>query len=114
MNRRRSLARAFRGLSVVAVSALTVVLVALLPAPGSRPSRLLLFGLVALFGWVGAAGAVRSRVRLLTAGAVGLFLLGFWQFTVGWVVLPTSLVLLVTAALVLLDGPPEGRERPPA
>lgn len=114
MDRQRSLARAFRGLSVVAAGALTVVLVTLLPAPGSRPSRLLLFGLVALFGWVGAAGAVRSRARLLTAGAVGLFLLGFWQFTIGWVVLPTSLVLVVTAVLILLGDPPEGHERPPA
>lgn len=106
MERRYSALDVFRGASVASVGLLTLVLLALLPAPGYRTSRLLLFGLVALVAWVGAAGAVWKRVWPLVGGAAGLFLLGFWQFTLGVVMLPAAAVLLTTALLV--SGPSSG------
>ncbi|MFC7199710.1 hypothetical protein [Halospeciosus flavus] len=73
----------FRGASVVAVFFLTLVLLFFLPRPGYQTSRLVLFAVVLFVGWVGAAGAIFSRSNLLVAGAVGQFLLGFWNFTIG-------------------------------
>lgn len=89
-----------RGASVLTVVLLTVVLLALLPAPGYRTSRLVLFTISISLGWIGAAGAVFNRPRLLVIGALGQFLLGFWNVTVGLVMLPTGAVLLVTALLL--------------
>lgn len=89
-----------RGASVVAVGLMTLVLLALLPAPGFRTSRLVLFVLIIAIGWVGAAGATWGRFRPTMLGAIGLFLLGFWQFTIGLILLPTCVVLLVTAVLM--------------
>lgn len=94
-----------RGGSVLVVGLLTLVLLALLPAPGYRTSRLVLFALIIAIGWVGAAGAVLERFWLTLGAAIGLFLLGFWQFTIGVVMLPTSLALLLTA--ILIRGPSE-------
>ena len=103
MERRYSLLDILRGASVIAVVLLTLVLLALLPAPGYRTSRLVLFAVVVLFAWIGAAGAVSGRFGLLLAGAIGQFLLGFWNFTIGLFMLPTGAVLLVTA-LLLREG----------
>ena len=89
-----------RGASVVAVALLTIILLALLPSPGYRTSRLVLFIITICLGWIGAAGAVFYRFRLLLIGALGQFLLGFWNFTIGLVMLPTGAVLLVTALLL--------------
>ncbi|WP_396612837.1 hypothetical protein ACH9L7_06085 [Haloferax sp. S1W] len=89
-----------RGASVAAVALMTGVLVALLPQPGYQTSRLVLFAMVIVIGWVGAVGAVKRQFSLTLAGAIGLFLLGFWQFTIGLVMLPTSVILLLTALLV--------------
>jgi hypothetical protein len=90
----------FRGASVVAVVLLTIILLASFPAPGYRTSRLVLFTITICLGWVGAAGAVFNRVSLLLIGALGQFLLGFWNFTIGLVMLPTGAVLLVTTLLL--------------
>jgi len=100
MEKRYSTLDILRGASVVAVVLLTLILLATLPAPGYRTSRLVLFAIVILVGWVGAAGAVFNRVRLLLIGAVGQFLLGFWNFTIGLFMLPTGGILLVTALLL--------------
>lgn len=81
------------------VGLLTLVLLALLPAPGYRTSRLVLFALIITIAWVGAAGVVFGRFGPTVGAAIGLFLLGFWQFTIGVVMLPTSLALLLTAIL---------------
>lgn len=89
-----------RGASVVAVGLMTLVLLALLPAPGFRTSRLVLFVLIIAIGWIGAAGVVWVRFWPTILGAIGLFLLGFWQFTIGLIMLPTCFVLLVTAILI--------------
>jgi hypothetical protein len=89
-----------RGASIVSVALLTIILLAILPAPGYRTSRLILFTITIVLGWIGAAGAVFNRFRLLLLGAVGQFLLGFWNFTIGLVMLPTGAVLLVTALLL--------------
>lgn len=89
-----------RGASVVVVALLTIILLALLPAPGYRTSRLVLFIITICLGWIGAAGAVFYRSRLLLIGAIGQFLLGFWNFTIDSVMLPTGAVLLGTALLL--------------
>lgn len=89
-----------KGTSVVLVGVLTLFLLALLPQPGYRLSRLVLFGVVILVGWIGAAGALFERFVPTVSGALGLFLLGFWQFTIGLVMLPTSGSLFVTALLL--------------
>ncbi|SEK64812.1 hypothetical protein [Haloferax larsenii] len=94
-----------RGASVTAVAITTVVLLALLPRPGFRTSRLVLFAAVVALGWIGAFGAVRKQFWPTIVGALGLFLLGFWQFTIGLVMLPTSAVLLVTAFFVRGESP---------
>lgn len=90
-----------RGASVVAVVLLTIILLVTLPAPGYRTSRLVLFTSIILLGWIGAAGAVFSRFSLLLVGAIGQFLLGFWNFTIGLFMLPTGAILLATALLSL-------------
>lgn len=92
------------GLMVV----VTVVLATLLPRPGYHHLRLGYFLLVAVVGWVGAAGALLERLRPTVAGALGLVLLGFWQFTVGLVMLPTAAALFVTAALLRENGRKQG------
>ena len=89
-----------RGASVVAVVLLTVILLAILPAPGYRTSRHVLFLITIGLGWVGAVGAVVNRFKLLIIGAAGQFLLGFWNFTIGLVMLPTGAILLLTALLL--------------
>lgn len=89
-----------RGTSVIAVVLLTAILIAILPAPGYRTSRLVLFLITIGLGWVGAVGAVLNRVSFLLIGAVGQFLLGFWNFTVGLFMLPTGAILLLTALLL--------------
>lgn len=94
----------FRSTSVVAVVLLSLILLATLPAPGYRTSRLVLFTIIILLGWVGAAGAIFNRFRLLLIGAIGQFLLGFWNFTIGVFMLPTAVILLVTAVLVRRDA----------
>jgi hypothetical protein len=94
-----------RGASLVAVVFLTLSLIVILPQPGYRTSRLVLFLIVVLFGWIGAAGAIFSRYRLILIGAIGQFLLGFWNFTIGLIMLPTGTVLLITAFLVREDSP---------
>ena len=88
------------GASVVMVSVMTLILLALLPQPGYRLSRLVLFALVTLVGWLGATGAVLDRFVPTVIGAVGLFLLGFWQFTIGLIMLPTAGVLFITAMML--------------
>lgn len=90
----------FRGASVVAVGLMTLVLLALLPAPGFRTSRLVLFALIIAIGLMGAAGAVWVRFWPTVLGSIGLFLLGFWQFTIGLIMLPTCMILLLTAILM--------------
>jgi hypothetical protein len=89
-----------RGASIVAVTLLMIVLLAILPTPGYRTSRLVLFTVTIFIGWIGAVGAVFERFRLLLIGALGQFLLGFWNLTIGLVMLPTGAVLLVTALLL--------------
>ncbi|ELZ85944.1 hypothetical protein C453_09013 [Haloferax elongans ATCC BAA-1513] len=89
-----------RGASVTAVAITTVVLLVLLPRPGFRTSRLVLFAAVVALGWIGAFGAVRKQFWPTVVGGLGLFLLGFWQFTIGLVMLPTSAMLLLTALFV--------------
>lgn len=93
-----------RGASVLAVGLLTLILLALLPTPGYQISRLVLVAIVILLGWVGAAGAVANRFNLLLLGALGQFLLGFWNFTIGLFMLPTGAILLVTALLIREDS----------
>lgn len=102
-----------KGASVVLVGVMTLFLLALLPHPGYRLSRLVLFGLVILVGWVGAAGALFERFVPTVSGALGLFLLGFWQFTIGLVMLPTSGALFVTA-LLLRENTGDRAETPTA
>ena len=104
MEKRYSLLDVLRVGSVVAVVLLTMVLLAFLPQPGFRTSRLALFAIVILVGWVGAAGAILGRSRLLLIGAVGQFLLGFWNVTIGLFMLPTGAVLLVTALVLREDS----------
>lgn len=99
--------RSYRGVAVGATVLLTLALLALLPQPGYRFSRLAYFALVAAVAWIGAAGAVWRRPRLLAASAVGLFGFGFWQFTIGLVMVPTAFVHLVVA--MLLAGRDDGR-----
>lgn len=89
-----------KGASIVMVSVMTLILVALLPQPGYQLSRLVFFALVILIGWIGAVGAYFERFVPTITGAVGVFLLGFWQFTIGLIMLPTSGALLVTALLL--------------
>ena len=93
-----------RGTSVIAVVLLTLILLATLPAPGYGTSRLVLFAIIIFLGWVGAAGAVFTRFNLLLIGAIGQFLLGFWNFTIGLFMLPTGAILLVTALLLREDS----------
>jgi hypothetical protein len=33
-------------------------------------------------------------------GAVGLFVLGFWNFTIGLAMIPTGIILLITSLLI--------------
>lgn len=99
MEKRYSNLNVLRGASVTAVALLTLVLLAILPQPGYRTSRLVLFAIVIAVGWVGAAGAVWGRFGPTIAGAIGLVLLGFWQFTIGLILLPTAVILLITALL---------------
>jgi hypothetical protein len=93
-----------RGASVTVVALLTLVLLAILPQPGYRTSRLVLFAIIIVVGWVGAAGAIWGRFGPTIAGAIGLFLLGFWQFTIGLIMLPTAAILLITALLAREDA----------
>ncbi|NHN42787.1 hypothetical protein G9C85_14275 [Halorubellus sp. JP-L1] len=96
-----------RGASVVAVALLTLLLLLTLRAPGYRTSRLVLFAVVALVGWVGATGAVYDRAKLLFVGALGQFLLGFWNFTIGLFMLPTAAILLANAMALEQEQPTE-------
>lgn len=89
-----------KGASVVLVGVMTLFLLALLPQPGYRLSRLVLFGFVILVGWIGAAGVLFERFVPTVCGALGLFLIGFWQFTIGLVMLPTSGALFISALLL--------------
>ncbi|AFK19666.1 hypothetical protein E6P09_01825 [Haloferax mediterranei ATCC 33500] len=107
-----SKANILRGASVAAAALQTIFLVALLPQPGYQTSRLVLFAVVIGLGWVGAAGAVRNRFALTVGSALGLFLLGFWQFTIGLVMLPTAAIFLVTA--LLTRGESETQSKPAA
>lgn len=87
------------GAVVVATAGLvTLLFLVLLPAPGFGVSRVAYFLLVDVVAWVGVAGAVRHRPALLLGSGVGLFLLGFWQFTIGLFVVPAAVVFLVAGA----------------
>lgn len=96
----RTLVDVARVASVLGVVGLIAVLAYLLPSPGYRPSRLYLFVLVGAVGLLGAVGAVLERPKLVGGSSVGIFLLGFWQFVLGVVMLPVSAVLFLTALLV--------------
>ncbi|RYJ19565.1 hypothetical protein ELS19_00805 [Halogeometricum borinquense] len=87
-----------RSIAVIAATALTFALLALLPRPGYSTSRFVLFGVMAGVGWVGAFGVVTNRLGVALVGVIGLFLFGFWQFTVGLAALPVAVALLVSAA----------------
>jgi hypothetical protein len=102
VERRIRLEDVFRGLTVGAAVLLTLVLAALLPQPGYSTTRLAYVLLVVAVAWVGSVGALRCRPPWLAGSGVGLFLLGFWQFTIGLVMLPTAALYLVTA-VVLYD-----------
>ena len=99
-----------RARSLVEVAGLTLVHVGVLLLPGGRSPSLVLFALVIVVAWVGAAGAIwRRPVPTLVGGAGGL-LLGPLRVTIGLIVVPVTLLLLATAFLVWGE-PPEGPDR---
>ncbi|QIB76128.1 hypothetical protein GL213_02140 [Halogeometricum borinquense] len=87
-----------RPIAVIVAAALTFALLALLPRPGYSTSRFLLLAVIAGAGWVGAFGVVTNRLGVALVGVIGLFLFGFWQFTVGLAALPAAVALFVSAA----------------
>lgn len=93
-----SLTDVVRGLALAAVLALTVALLALLPEPGLRASRVVLFAAILAAAYAGAYGVLRHWSGVTAGSAVVLLGLGFWQFVIGIYVLPTALLLLVAAA----------------
>lgn len=90
---------------------LSALLLALLPAPGLGISRVVYFAAVAAVGWAGAAGVVLARPRIPLAAGVMLFLLGFWQFTIGLFVVPAAFAFVVFG-LLLRRGRGGDEERP--
>ncbi|MEY7849636.1 hypothetical protein AB7C87_10625 [Natrarchaeobius sp. A-rgal3] len=99
MIERSSVVAASRWIAVAAVLALLAVLAWFLPQPGFSGSRVALFALIAGAAILGAAGLLRRRMSLAVAGAVFLFLLGFWQAVLGVFILPVVALLLVAAVL---------------
>ena len=99
MARSYSSAKLARGGSVGATLALGGVLLWYLPQPGYSQSRLVLFALIGGAATLGAVGAVADRPGVTLAGAVGLFLLGFWQAVLSVFIYPVVALFLLTAAL---------------
>lgn len=88
-----------RVVAVLGVVALVVVLARILVGQGYTPLRLGLFGLIGLAAIVGGVGVVSRSVVASLAGALGLFLLGFWQAVLFVFVLPVSAVLVLVAVV---------------
>lgn len=87
-----------------AVFAFLGVLLWLLPQPGYRLSRFLLFGALAAAALVGGLGVLARRPGVTAVGIGGLVLLGFWQAVLGIFVLPVIVLLLVVALLDREEG----------
>lgn len=104
-----TLARLVRLVAVLAVAALVVLLAQHLLRQGVTPVRLGFFGLLGAVAILGGVGVVRRRPVLTVAGALGLFLLGFWQAVLSVFILPVS-ALLVLVAVVDASSTPESDE----
>ena len=89
-----------RGVAVLAALYLTGGLVWLLPTPGFRMSRLILFIVVIGFAWIGAFGVISDRSLVAFVGATGLFVLGFWQAVLWIFMLPTAAILFGASLLL--------------
>lgn len=85
--------------AIAAVVALVVGLVRIVALQGYTDTRLLLFGLLIVTACIGGVGVYRRRVAMTVAGAIGLFLLGFWQAVLFVFVLPVSGLLVLVAVL---------------
>lgn len=90
-----------RAVSFIAVAQPTLVHVGILLLPGDRSPSLALFALAIVVAWV---GAIWGRPGPALVGRVGVFLFGVWWVTIGLVMVPVSVILLVTAFFVLGDA----------
>lgn len=73
-----------------------------LPSPGYGSTRLAFFAVIGSVGVIGAVGAFLDRPYVVGGSAAGMFLLGFWQFTLGLYMVPVAAILLFTAVLIVL------------
>lgn len=99
MNGNRSRTNLVRGAAVLSVFGLLGVLVYLLVQLGYSQSRFVLLSLIASSAVIGGIGVTLNRTILTMIGAVGLFLLGFWQAVLSIYIAPVIALLLLAAFL---------------
>lgn len=102
---------AIRILSIFSVIILTIVMIrlALRPHWPQTTHQVLFLTAIIGFGWLGAIGVIINRISATVVGAIGLFLLGFWQAVLSVVMLPTAFLLIVAgvATHAVNDNPHE-------
>lgn len=96
---RAALAGLLRVGAVLGVLALVVLLARILVLQGYTPLRVGMFGLLGLAAIVGGVGVVSRSVLASLTGALGLFLLGFWQAVLFMFILPVSAILVLVAVV---------------
>lgn len=92
-----------RSVALLSVVGLVAVLLWYLPSPGYGPTRLSFFVLIGAIGVIGVVGAFLDRPFVVGGSAAAMFLLGFWQFTLGLFMLPVAVVLFFTAVLIYVE-----------
>lgn len=96
--------RIVRFLSLISVIALTVVLVWFLLHNGSPQSRLGFIVVIAGIAWIGAIGIWRDSFLFAFGSGVGLFLFGFWQLTLGFIILPAAFFTMFYGLFIREDA----------
>ena len=99
MNGNKSRINLVRGVTVLSVFGLLGVLAYFLVQLGYSRSRFVLLSLIACSAVIGGIGVTLNRTTLTIIGAVGLFLLGFWQAVLSIYIAPVIVLLLLVAFL---------------
>ncbi|MFC4451232.1 hypothetical protein [Halorussus aquaticus] len=84
---------------------LTGILLWTLPRPGYSQSRLILFSAIIGGAWIGIIGVAvisfnyKIGLSITAIGTGTLFILGFWQAAIGFIIMPTAALILLAAYL---------------